>query len=161
MADTYSIVFRGDILPGFSFDQVRGDIQTLFNLDDQRLTQLFSGRPLSIKKQLTREQAELFQKRMAAIGAQVSIRAEDSETAPERADRPPPRPSAPTEDGISVAPVGADVLRDNERHQPEPAQVSTDHLSVDEPGADVLKPEERKKDEVREFKLDHLKIQSP
>lgn len=167
MADNHSIVFRGDILPGFSLEQVRGDLKTLFNLDEQRLAQLFSGRPLTIKKQLSREQAELFQKRMAAIGAQVSIRAESDSEQPaspmardDTAD-PPLATGAESEQGMSLAPVGADVLRDNERSQHRPAQVSTDHLSLDEPGADVLRPEERRKVEVRELNLDHLKIESP
>jgi hypothetical protein len=163
MAATFNVIFRGDIAPGFTVDQVKTSFEQLFRLTPEKASQLFAGRPVVLKKNLDQTQAEQFRQRLATVGAIIQIREveseiEQSEAAPEAT--PAVQPS-PTEQTISIAPVGADVLKEDEVSRPDPVQVTTEHLSVDVPGADVLRPEERKPEEKLEIDLSHLSINPP
>ena len=157
MPDIYSVIYRGDIAPGFTLVQVRQGFQDMFSLDDQKLGQLFSGRPVAIKKNLDYSKAEQFCALLAGFGAVAQIRGAES-SAPSDAGDAAGQPTR-EEDGITIAPAGADVLTDDQRRQVPPRQVTTEHLSLDAVGADVLRPEERKSVEAPAIDLSHLKVE--
>lgn len=171
MTERYNIIFRGDVVPGHNLADVKSSLKNLFKLEDSKLDQLFSGRPIAIKKNLEKAVAEQFSQKLAQVGALVDLKAiqvEDEPSAPSpQPAAPPPSPAvqtsppAPEEGGINLAPEGTDVLTESERSQQAAVEVTTDHLSLDAPGADVLRPEERKPVEDLELDLSHLKVEAP
>lgn len=71
-------------------------------------------------------------------------------------------PDAPdAESGWTVAPVGEDVLRPDERRQVQSVVVGNVDFELAPAGADLLKPEERVKVEVPEIDVSHLTVDAP
>lgn len=170
MATVYKVIFRGDLKPGASLFDVKRQFQSMFKLDDERLAKLFSGRPVTILRNLDEGKATQWQALLEKAGALVELRPEEvaeepapaAETSAEAAEAPAgDEEAAPTggEEVLIVEPVGADVLRDGERVRPEPVSVSTEHLSLDQEGADVLRPEERRRVEELALDLSHLRLE--
>ncbi len=138
----YDLLFRGDIVPGSQLGAVRGRVQALFQLDDPQVARLFSGRPMIIRRGLAAAEAERYRAALAEAGALVELRPVAGEAV---AGAAAPGAAAPMGDDWSLAPVGADVLRPEERAAPAPVAVDIDHLSVEPPGADVLRADERRR----------------
>ncbi len=173
MATVYKVIFRGDLAPGASLFDVKRQFQSMFKLDDDRLAKLFSGRPVTILRNLEEGKATQWQALLEKAGALVELRPEELTEAspPPVAESPADAPgSAADAEGdapaggdevLIVEPVGADVLRDGERVRPEPVSVSVDHLSVEEEGADVLRPEERRQVPELTLDLSHLHLEKP
>lgn len=132
----FDLLFRGDIAPGRRLDQVRARVQELFQIDDDRAARLFSGRPTIIRRDLDAAGAERYRAALAAAGALVELRPVVGAVS-----EAPPGP-VPADDW-TLAPLGTDVLRPEERRGPEAVRVDIDHLTVEPVGADVLRAEER------------------
>ena len=147
----YDLLFRGDIAPGQRLDQVKARVQELFQIDDDRAARLFSGRPTIIRRDLDAAGAERYRAALAEAGALVELR-------PLAGSMPetPPVPEPAPEDDWSLAPLGADVLRPEERRGPESVEVDIDHLAVEPVGADVLRAEERR--EVPKVDIDTSRL---
>lgn len=171
MSATFSVIFRGDIAPGATLAEVRQRLQDFFNLDDARAGQLFSGRPVTVKKNVERDKAEQFRALLAGMGALAELRDSAADNGPSSAAPSAPRPVAvapssppPTApasglDGVTVEPPGADVLRPGERRPDVHRDVATGHLSLDSPGADILKPHERQKPVEVHLDLSRLRVE--
>lgn len=176
MDDQFDIIFRGDIAPGYTIVDVKAKLQSLFSLGDEQVNKLFSGRPVAIRKNLDQDSARKFQQAMASAGALVELRraqidgqkGNDKPTA-QAVEQPDKVDKAVTHRGktaaaaaeLSAEPVGADVLKPEERKPVKPVQVKTDHLSMDVPGADVLRPDERRPAEDRDVDTSGLKVVDP
>ncbi len=172
MDNVFDVVFRGDVRPDATIDGVRAHLKALFRLDDDQVARLFTGRPHSLRKNLDRDAAEKFSLLMAKAGAVVELRPSRpnlsavGEARPVTADRPADRSDNTGNVEVagarpldaSLAPVGADVLRPEEKPRIEAVSVTTDHLSVDVPGADVLRPDERRKFRDLDIDTSHLKL---
>jgi len=152
---TYKLVFRGDIAPGHELMDVRQKLQQLFSLDDEGINKLFCGRPVTIKRQLDQASAEKWCAALLKAGAIVKMSPED-ESISASAENGSISPSQNQQ--ATVAPLGADVLRADERKKDSVTAPNTDHLSLDEPGADVLRPEERRVIEDLDLDLSHLSL---
>lgn len=158
----YDLLFRGDIVPGHRLDEVKARVQALFQIDEERLANLFSGRPALIRRNLDAAEAERYREVLANAGALVEVRpvatavlaVTESTTAPVAATTSPepPRnvsPAAPVARASddagdwTVTAAGADLLRPAERRAHTELAVDLSHLSVQPPGADLLRPEER------------------
>jgi len=143
---TFSLIFRGDLVPGFTAADVKANLARLFKAGPETVEKLFSGRPLAIKKGLDRAQAEQLQATLARMGAQASIRAEGEAAAP---PRPAPRaeetpaPPPPAQPDWSLAPMEGNLLKAHEREKKEEITVSTDHLSLQPVGGQLLEESER------------------
>ncbi|MBY6212568.1 hypothetical protein KUV95_13505 [Microbulbifer agarilyticus] len=140
---TYSVIFRGDLEPGYTAADVKANMARLFKAGPETVDKLFSGRPLAIKKGLNLAQAEQLQATLARQGAQSSVK---NEAAPEAEAVPAPRPmeetpaapapvakSAPVaqaEGALSLAPMEGNLLKEHERTTVEPVQVPVSHLSL-------------------------------
>ncbi len=145
----YRLVFRGELLEGQHQAVVMKKIGTLLKLDEARLAQLFSGKPVVLKQRADTATAARFQAGFKQAGARLRILpvAEealdaDAAQAPNPAmtpsTAPPPAPSADsTAAGLSIAAPGTDLLRPDERRAPAPVQVSTAHLSLAPAGTDL------------------------
>ncbi|MFA5496334.1 MAG: hypothetical protein WC247_16335 [Porticoccaceae bacterium] len=156
MTDTYTVVFRGDLVPGTTPGEVRQRLQEFFRLDDARVERLFSGRPVAIRKNIELDRARQLRDMLAAMGALAEVRGGDGKAAIAAS-------SAAVGDGlaaVTVAPPGADILRPEERRPVYCRDIATGHLSVDRAGGDVLKPHERRRPMALQIDLSHLEISS-
>lgn len=72
----WRVRFAGQILDGFSQQQVRDAIGARFKADGPTLDKLFSGAGVTLKRNLSREQAVQFQQAMAALGAGTDLELE-------------------------------------------------------------------------------------
>lgn len=184
MAELFNVIFRGDIAPGSTLVEVRRRLRDHFQLDDVRVDQLFSGRPVVVRKHLDRARADRFRDLLAEMGALVQVRAVDTAVAAPQAPRgevsqggeptaaprpavqaavadraPPAAAAAGPLAGVTVEPPGADVLTPQERRAPVRRDIAVEHLSVDSAGADMLRPHERKKVVELDLDLSHLAVE--
>jgi len=154
MSETYKIVFRGDIATGHNAVEVRGRLRDIFRLDEEGISKLFSGRPVTIKRNLSAAGAKVWCDTLLKAGAVVqSVSGDDGEPAQATASDPE------VPEGLAVEPVGADVLKPAERGYVQPVQINTAHLSVEAPGADVLRPDERSQVDDLVLDLSHLSLE--
>ncbi|WP_250458804.1 hypothetical protein [Microbulbifer litoralis] len=136
---TYSVIFRGDLLPGYTAGDVKANLARLFKAGPAAVEKLFSGRPLAIKKGLPKAKAEQLQATLAKLGAQAALKAEGEPAAPP----PPPaeaEPAAPQAQAAEpaaaaggdwgLAPMEGNLVKEHERERKEAVQVSVDHLSL-------------------------------
>ena len=78
----WRVRFAGQILDGFSEAQVREAIGQRFKADVATLDKLFSGAWVTLKRNLSREQAVAFQQAMAGLGAETELELEALESDP-------------------------------------------------------------------------------
>ncbi len=151
----YDVFFRGDIVPGQRLNEVRDRLRQLFQIDDARLNTLFSGRPLAIRRDLGASDAEHYRATLREAGALVELRPLNVPDLPAAAGLP-----AHATGGWSLAPVGAEVLRPDERIPVMPVSVDISGLEVAPPGVDVLREDERRPVVVRNIDTTHLRLLS-
>lgn len=84
---TYAIVFKGELRDGFILDAVTAAFRERTGLGDTQIEQIFSGRKVTLKKGLTRDEAKQFARDLRAIGMRI-IAATEGGSAP--ADTPAP-----------------------------------------------------------------------
>jgi hypothetical protein len=174
----FEVVFRGDVEPGQSVQDVKEGLAKLFKADPARIEQMFSGKPVVIKGNLDEETALHYQSSLQKVGAVVEIRSnqpadlvaqnsniqgEDPQDDSLEDDTPDPEESDPLEDfdfDFDVAPVGADVLPDGHKKEFVPADVDTSHLTVSEAGSDVLEKKDQRSYEDRDVDTSHLSVEA-
>jgi hypothetical protein len=83
---TYAIVFKGELREGFTQEAVMAAFQARGNLSAQQIAQVFSGKKVTLKKGLSREEAKRFAHELRAIGMRVIAVA-------------PPAPEVPADPG--------------------------------------------------------------
>ena len=158
MAKRYKLLFRGQVRKDQHAAVVRGRLQQLLKASDAQLDVMFSGEPVSIKKDVDEPTAERYIDAFFKAGARLEL--VELQDAPPREDAakqqsqsvaPQPAPatasaaSSPAAEAASATPagnfelaaVGADLLEPSQR-KPEPvANVPTDHLSLAFPGTNL------------------------
>ena len=158
MSELFNVIFRGDILPGHSLPVVKAQMAQLFKLDDAKLAAVFSGKPVTLKKDCDATTAEKVKAALTKIGADSEIKSASTPVAtaapaPTRPVSSPPASPAvttqstpvpakpvppgsvspqPINSGIKLAPVGQ-VLTEAERAalRKPPVQVKTEHISLE------------------------------
>lgn len=146
---TYSLVFRGDLMPGYTAADVKTNMARLFKAGPETLEKLFSGRPLAIKKGLGKAQAVQLQATLAKLGAQSSLKAEGEPAVP----TPPPSPAPqatesrtsalPTEPDWSLAPMEGNLIKEHERAGKKAVEVDVAHLSLKPAEGNLVEESER------------------
>jgi hypothetical protein len=129
---TYSLIFRGDLIAGFTAGDVKANLARLFKSSPQAVEKLFSGRPLVLRKGLSRAQAEQFQATLAKVGAQVNLKSEGGpeETPPVPEPSQTPQPEGPRVPNWTLAPMEGNLIKDHERESIAEVQVPTEHISL-------------------------------
>jgi len=175
----FDLVFRGDIAAGQKIMAVRERVQKLFKADDQQLERLFSGRPVTIRRDLDQAQAEQYQQALLQAGALVELKpATGRMAAPQASGREPKiaqaganegpaiaAPQAPAQSGregsgvFTVAPIGADMLREEDRPLVDAVEVDISGLSAEIPTGDLLDEGEKKPVRAVEVDTSHLSIE--
>jgi hypothetical protein len=74
MSESYSIVLTGEINDGFTLEQVKANIGKLFKLDDDKVSALFVGKPVVIRRGLDKQKAIKMHSALSRSGAEVSIK---------------------------------------------------------------------------------------
>jgi hypothetical protein len=124
MADPhYDILFKGEVNDGFPLDEVKNGIGQLFKLPPEKVEQLFSGKPVTLKKGLDRPSALKFRQALESKGAKVYIRIAEAEkvlgTASPKPETIRPEPQVPSQpaqpSSLTILPPGSDVLTKEER----------------------------------------------
>ena len=178
------IFFRGDIVPGQNILDVRERLKKLFNADEQQLQKLFSGRPVAIRRNLDREAAEKYREAVFNAGAMVELRpvktaatsagtGSTDHKGPSRAkaalqlsqaiahDQVVEAEEAEGEDvaGFSIAPIGADMLREEDRQVIDPVEVDISDLAIEDMSGDILQDSEKKHVDPVEVDISHLSVE--
>jgi Tfp pilus assembly major pilin PilA len=68
---TYKIVFTGNLKDGVTPQQARESLMKAFKLSEERVERYFTGKPVVLKKGISREQADKFQTVFEKVGLQV------------------------------------------------------------------------------------------
>ena len=146
----YSVIFRGDLVPGYTVADVKANMARLFKAGPETVEKLFSGRPLAIKKGLPKAQAEQLQATLAKVGAQSGLKAEGEQPAPP-APAASAEPAAGSRQGVqqssaqpdwSIAPMEGNLVKEHEREKKDAVQVSVDHLSLKPAQGNLLEESE-------------------
>ena len=136
MADErFDLIFRGDIVLGQPLAEVKQRLQQLFKADEAKIEQLFTGRPVALKRQLDAATAKKYQQVLYKAGAQVDV-------VSSKAQKASSETSSPTK-GLSLAPVGGLLLKPSERTALTPITVDTSSLSLRPAEGDLLDRSER------------------
>lgn len=130
MEPLYDVCFDGQLLDGQELQSVRNRIQKLFKANPETLEKLFSGKTQILKRGCDKATALKYKKAMEAAGAKPMIRAGEVTAAPTPVD----------EQGFNLAPVGADVLRPDEREAPVHTEIDISHLKVAAVGTTLGEP---------------------
>ncbi|WP_416396282.1 hypothetical protein [Allohahella sp. A8] len=70
----FDLVFSGRVLPQFNLQQVKMNLQRLFNANDAQLARMFSGEAVVLKSRLTEEDAEKYRMALTRQGAECELR---------------------------------------------------------------------------------------
>ncbi|WP_299579190.1 hypothetical protein [uncultured Microbulbifer sp.] len=131
---TYSLIFRGDLVAGYTAGDVKANMARLFKSGPQGVEKLFSGRPLILRKGLSRAQAEQFQATLAKIGAEVTLRdesgSETARTTMEQKSAVEPESQGPRVPTWTLAPMEGNLIKDHERERSQPVEVSVAHITL-------------------------------
>jgi hypothetical protein len=144
MADPkYDVYFRGEIVPGADEGVVKAAIAKIFNADDAKLKQLFSGKVNTIKKSVDKATAAKYQHAFKKAGAKAVITvakvdsgssiSESKTTAPlSRTSSSVSQASVPqtTEVNWDVLPTGSDLLTSVERRNIPDADIDTSAIRM-------------------------------
>ncbi len=107
-AETYAIVFKGDIVAGFEAATVKAQLSKLLKLDEKKAAALFSGKQIVLKKTTDKTAAAKYGKALKKVGADVKIkivRSDAATPAAKPAAKPTTRPKAPDAAQAPAAPV--------------------------------------------------------
>ena len=150
---TYSVIFRGDLEPGYTVADVKANFAALFKAGPETVEKLFSGRPLAIKKGLSQAQAEQLQATLSRNGALSALKPDGAPAQPAAAPSPSPQaadstslkaaPNTAPESGLSLAPMEGYLLKEHERSKVQPVQVAVNHLSLKPAGGNLVEASEQ------------------
>ena len=68
---TYAIQFDGSLVDGAEIKAVKRQLSQLLRVEGDAIERLFSGRPVTLKSGLDRQQALMYQQRLQQVGARV------------------------------------------------------------------------------------------
>ena len=150
MADSYSVVFRGDIVLGKNLFEVKQKLAQLFKVDDARIEQMFTGRPVPVKANIALVQAKKYQDILTQVGIVTEI---IDVAAKKVAQKAAPTPvaekkslvadrSTAVKTSFSLAPVGSNLLASKPESE-HAAAVSVAHLSLAAQEGNIIKDDER------------------
>lgn len=173
----FEIAFHGQVRPGVTPEQARARIGQLFQVGEEQLNVLFSGRRVVIKQGLDEASADKYRQAIERAGAVCVVDSMEPEQAPAPAAQAAAlAPSQPSHTGsaslrprdaymaafsevqapdFDIAPVGADMQDEYEEFVALPIDLSA--LSLAPPGSDL----EQLRPDIAPVtpNTDHLKLQ--
>ena len=70
---TYNVVYAGAIGAGFDQTTVKASFVSKLNIPEKNVDLLFSGKRMTLKKSLSKQQAEQWQQKLLKIGAETAV----------------------------------------------------------------------------------------
>ena len=168
----FDVFFRGDIVAGQAIVDVKERLGGLFKLEAAQVDQLFSGRPTAIRRNLDEASAKKYQQALLKIGALAELRPARVDETPvtQAAETSPAAPAAPaapvaeqasSDEALSLAPAGSDVLRPDERSSVEATEVDVSALALEPGGGELLRADEKRSVEAKQVDTSHLEVLPP
>jgi len=210
LPEKFNLVFRGQLAKGVDSGVAKKNIAQLFKISDAKVEAMFSGKAIVLKRGLTADAANKYRVAIKKAGALVEV---EQERPPETRGRAvfvastengssvisgmgaipgtetnveKQKEESDGETGLSLAPIGTEVLTAKERPVQPVAKIDTSNLSLRPPGeslldaseykvaepahqissslelapsgTDVLKPQERRPEVVVDVDISGLKI---
>ena len=166
---SYSVVFRGDIVIGQRLPKVKARFKKIFKTDDARIDALFSGKPTVLKRKLTEAEAQRYQGILKQAGAVVAVEADvPSKPAAEPVAKMLAANTESTLQGKTnedskastwgLAPTGSDLGQGSraEQTEKEVRQIPTEYLSIAAQEGNLVKDEERSSSQPSDLDIDVL-----
>lgn len=137
----FDIVFTGEPLNGTDVADVKENLRQLFKLGEADLEKMFSGQPISIKKDLDRKTASQYQQALTRAGAKIQLVLHQpaASEAPGPTVEPAPEAHNAGESGLSILPAGS-RLAPERTDEAAAIAVDTSHLSVEDASEDAAAP---------------------
>lgn len=142
MSSLFNVVFSGETVAGADPATVKANVGRLFRVEGATLDRLFSGQNVILKKGIDQAAAMKIRAAMKQAGAIARLVDLAAPEAPPPAPATPPVPT-PAPASLTVAGVGSDLIRPEERTLPEPVVVDLSGISMAPPRAELLRPDER------------------
>lgn len=76
MSDEYSVIVAGKVIDGFTVDQVKANVSKLFSLDGAKVSKLFSGKPIALRRGLSKERATKLRAALTNAGMLAVVKAD-------------------------------------------------------------------------------------
>ena len=139
----FDVVFFGILQAGKDKETVLQNMAAMFKTDVNKLAPYFAGGRKVIKGNINAETAEKYQAALENVGLVIKVEACEIEQDKSQSDVSDDKTSSPStensraDDGITIAPVGADVIE----HPTEvPTQKIADisNVSMSDVGADII-----------------------
>jgi len=165
----FDVFFRGDIVAGQAIVEVKERLGGLFKLEAAQVDQLFSGRPTAIRRNLDAASAKKYEQALLKIGAIAELRPAKVDEAPvtqaaaisPKTQEAPAAEQASSDDALSLAPAGSDVLRPDERSSVEVTEVDVSTLALEPGGGELLHADEKRSVEAKQVDTSHLEVLPP
>jgi uncharacterized protein YbjQ (UPF0145 family) len=74
MSDRYTVIFEGRIMPGKNVEMVKDRLKSALKTDDRGLAKLFTGSPVTVRKDTDLKTADKYKRVFATAGAFCDIR---------------------------------------------------------------------------------------
>ena len=139
-AQLYDVYFTGKLVDEISPEQAQASVAKLFKTTPEKIAHLFNGKTHILKRQLTKEDALKYKSVLRKAGLSILFKISAGKTAEPILAQPPSSTSAATQQaqtqqagGLSMAPVGTDVLTASERKPFVPANIDTSNISLSSP----------------------------
>lgn len=100
----FEVAFSGQISDGANLEEVKARVGKMFNADDAKLTQLFSGKRIVIKKNIDQATAAKYKAALNSAGAECEITASGGGAPPQQPTNAAPPPPAAEPAANAVAP---------------------------------------------------------
>lgn len=146
MATRYTVFFAGEILDGHAADDVRANLARLFKADAATLDKLFSGTTQILKRNCDEPTAAKYQQAMRRAGARAIVKPDTPETPATTRPANPERRSTAAEKIAALAAAEDDqrFLR-GAKQDTQPPPATDEKFQLEPVGADLLRPEERRR----------------
>jgi len=122
----FEVAFSGQVSEGANLEDVKARVGKMFNADDAKLAQLFSGKRIVIKKNIDQATAAKYKTALNRAGAECEVIPLDAAVPPAQAAAP--AAAAPAESAVSAAPPSAEYETKYDGEVEPPPQ--TDPLGI-------------------------------
>ncbi len=117
----FNVVFQGKLAPGFDRETAMANFARAFKLSPQKAARLFDGQRRVIKKNLSRQKANIFRQQLKQLGVRVALIKVETDSADDQFSLSPP--------GVVLAPQ---VYR-------PPVHIDTSGLAVSDASGPLVK----------------------
>jgi hypothetical protein len=98
----FEVAFSGNISSGANLEEVKARVAKMFNADDAKLSQLFSGNRVVIKKNIDQATAAKYKTALNRAGAECEVVAQGGKAAAAAGAKPDAKPAAAPTPAVQI-----------------------------------------------------------